>query len=74
MLGGAEEGGGGLVEKKKNNEYNVVILFMRGVPAVPSAYPTRCVGYFNIHPGKKGFLSRDLLPLPLPLLLLRPTV
>lgn len=38
MLGGVEGGVGGLVEKKKkkkNNEYNVVILFMRGVPAIP---------------------------------------
>lgn len=48
-----EGGVGGLVEKRRNNEYNVVILFMRGVPAIPRAYPTRCVGCFNIHPGKK---------------------
>lgn len=27
---------------------------MRGVPAIPCAYPTRCVGCFNIHPGKRG--------------------
>lgn len=40
-------------KKKKNNEYNVVILFMRGVPAIPHAYPTRCVLRFNIHPGKE---------------------
>lgn len=55
MWGFKKEGGvGGPVEKKKNNnEYNVVILFMRGVPAIPYAYPTRCVGCFNIHPGKK---------------------
>lgn len=51
-------------KKKKNNECNVVILFTRGVPAIPRAYPTRCVGCFNIHPGKKkknrpSFLSRD---------------
>lgn len=57
MWGFKQEGGlGGLVgkkKKKKNNEYNVVILFMRGVPAIPCAYPTRCVGCFNIHPGEK---------------------
>lgn len=49
---------GGLVE---NNEYNVVILFMRGIPAIPCAYPTRRILCFNMHPGKKKlcFLSRE---------------
>lgn len=64
MWGFKQEGGlGGLVgkkKKKKNNEYNVVILFMRGVPAIPCAYPTRCVGCFNIHPGEKKKKSTAL--------------
>lgn len=39
--------------KKKNNDYNVVILFMRGVPAIPCDYPTRCVGHFTYTSWKK---------------------
>lgn len=72
MWGFKKEGLEVYLEKKENNEYNVVILFMRGVPAIPCAHPTRCVGCFNIHPGKKkeekkfqpGFLSWDSLLQP----------